>query len=451
MNKRRWKAWGSIYPLIWTLILLASGFILIKFAILSGSGKVGQAKESLGSNLISNVCIKLIETSSSYISYSMVEEPEDFSFPIIKIMDGLSLHAYNKHTYSKAAVNYSFDTATYKNIENKGYNKGLIFRDLTEGHLEKEYVLSNGAVFAKINGNDSIRDNIYHSQLNILVEKGNVFLKETDEKSSEFNQSMETMKTNKGVEFTLDQLKDVNFLIRNFYIVDADASINQSLFDSEKLLQKDMTIKQSSDKPQILIYHTHSQEAYIDSREGVVEDTVVGIGSLLKEVLEKKYGYNVIHDKSVYDMVDGKLDRSYAYNLAKKGIDKILEKYPSIEVVIDLHRDGAAERAIMLDGKETAQVMLLNGLSRDTYGPITRLDNPNLEDNLAFSLKLQLKSLELYPGFFFKNYLHCYRYNLHVREKSMLVEWGTHMNTLQSAKNAVEPFAKVLDAVLQGR
>jgi stage II sporulation protein P len=95
--------------------------------------------------------------------------------------------------------------------------------------------------------------------------------------------------------------------------------------------------------------------------------------------------------------------------------------------------------------------MLFNGLSYNQKGPIARLDNPNLQDNLAFSLQLQLKSLEIYPGFFYRNYLEVYRYNLDVRPKSILVELGTHENSLQSAKNAMEPFAKVLDAVLKGQ
>lgn len=176
----------------------------------------------------------------------------------------------------------------------------------------------------------------------------------------------------------------------------------------------------------------------------------MGIGDLLAEILEEKYGYNVIHDRSVYDLVDGKLDRNQAYNYARKSIKKILDKHPSIEVVIDLHRDGAKKRSTYIKGEETAQIMLLNGLSRNQNGPISRLDNPYLQDNLAFSLQLQLKSLELYPGLLYKNYLQAYRYNLDLRPKSILMELGTHKNSLKSAKNAIEPFADILNAVLKG-
>ena len=157
----------------------------------------------------------------------------------------------------------------------------------------------------------------------------------------------------------------------------------------------------------------------------------------------------MIHDTSIYDVVNGKKVRD-AYIGALDGLNQILEKYPTIEVVIDLHRDSPDARNVVIDGKETAQIMLFNGLSRDQNGPITSLDNPNLQDNLAFSLQLQMKSLDLYPGLFIKKYLKAYRYNMHVRPKCILMELGTNDNTVESARNAIPPFAEVLHAVLQG-
>jgi stage II sporulation protein P len=289
-------------------------------------------------------------------------------------------------------------------------------------------------------------------QLQIGYLQGEISRKESQEEGSLSNDAaVETATSGKATQYTLEQLKDINFLVNNFYIVDPSTKITDSLFDGEKLVGKDMTIKQTSDAPQILIYHTHSQEGYINSRPGKVEDTVVGVGSYLMKILEEDYGYNVIHDTSEYDLVNGVLDRDVAYNQAKAGITKILEKNPTIEVVIDLHRDSPAARNTVVNGKETAQIMLFNGLSRDQKGPITYLDNPSLQDNLAFSLQLQLKSKEKYPGLFFKNYLKCYRYNLHVRPKSILIELGTEQNTLESAMNAMDPFAEILDSVLQGK
>jgi stage II sporulation protein P len=262
----------------------------------------------------------------------------------------------------------------------------------------------------------------------------------------------ETLGPVKGEHFTVDQLLNRSFLFNNFYIVDQSTKADDNIFDAEKLMKKDMTMELNQEKPQILIYHTHSRETYSDSRAGVEEDTIVGVGTYLTEILTNQYGYQVIHDTTQYDMINGQLDRNLAYNNAEPGIEKILEDNPTIEVVIDLHRDGAkAKRVTKINGKKTAQLMFFNGLSKNSKGEdITYLANPNLQDNLAFSLQLQLKGREMYPGLMYKNYLKAYRYNLHVRPKSILVETGTDYNTLEEAKNAMELLADILHEVLAG-
>jgi stage II sporulation protein P len=281
--------------------------------------------------------------------------------------------------------------------------------------------------------------------------EGELDFQESEEEPWPEPEAIEASNPGNVIDYTMEQLKDVSFLVRNFYIVDSATKVTDELFDAEELLGKDMRISQKSDQPQILIYHTHSQETYIDSRAKEKADTVVGVGSHLAQILEDTYGYNVIHDTTCYDIIDGKLERSKAYNKAKDGVQKILEENPTIEVIIDLHRDGAdKKRTTMINGKETAQIMLFNGLSRDQDGPIAYLENPYVQDNLALSLQMQLKAIELYPGLFYKNYLNCYRYNMHLKPKCILMELGTNKNTLESAKNAMEPFARVLNAVLQG-
>ncbi len=81
-------------------------------------------------------------------------------------------------------------------------------------------------------------------------------------------------------------------------------------------------------EPQILIYHSHSQETFSDSREGEEEDTIVGVGNYLTSLLsEKKYGYQVIHIKEAFDMMSGELDRNKAYNYACDYVEKkVLEE-----------------------------------------------------------------------------------------------------------------------------
>ena len=252
----------------------------------------------------------------------------------------------------------------------------------------------------------------------------------------------------------LKHSKSRSFLLKNFYITDSSTSIDNSVFNVEKLLSKDVTIKKS-EEPQILIFHTHAaSEAFIDSRKGKQSDTIVGVGSRLAYLLRSKYGYNVIHDTTEFDRINGSIDRSKAYNQAADKLEATLKKYPSIEVVIDLHRDGvgnSVQRLTTIDGKKTAQVMFFNGLSRNSSGNIEYLYNKNLQANLAFSLQLKLKCMENYPDFARPVYLKGYRYNLHMRENSLLIELGNENNTVEEAKNAMEPLAKILDQVLTGK
>ena len=252
-----------------------------------------------------------------------------------------------------------------------------------------------------------------------------------------------------GKTYVIEQLADYDFLMKNFYNVHTSTTAGRVLMNAEKLLEKDLTINKDGEGPQILIYHTHSQEGFADSGAG---ETVVAVGERLTELLEAR-GYEVYHDESVYDLVNGKLDRSKAYTYAGEGIETILEQHPSIQVILDIHRDGVADNlhlAAKVDGKSTAQIMFFNGLSQTPDGPVEYLENPYREDNLAFSLQMQLNAQAYFPGFTRKIYLKGLRYNLHLRPRSALIEVGAQTNTFEEALNAMEPLAELLDMVLQG-
>lgn len=246
----------------------------------------------------------------------------------------------------------------------------------------------------------------------------------------------------------------LDYLIQNFYIVNPTTTIDKKVFQVEEMLKKDCTMKKK-DKPQILIFHTHgASEHFCDSREGS-EDSVIGVGTRLQEILEEEYGYRVLHDETPYDLIDGKIDRSQAYTVAENALARTLENYPSIEVMIDLHRDassdGKTKRVTEINGKKVAQVMFFNGLSRNLSGNIPYLYNPNLKGNLAFSLQMKLKAMEYFDDFALPIFLKGYRYSLHLREKSLLIELGNEANTVEEAKNAMEPLAFVLHQVLSGK
>lgn len=252
--------------------------------------------------------------------------------------------------------------------------------------------------------------------------------------------------------YSLEKLRDFDYLMRNFFSVRETTSIGSNELQVDKLLSYNMKLKSASDTPQIYIYHTHSQEEFCDYVAGETGKQIVDVGTYLSELLSEKYGYYVIHDKTPYDMKEGVLDKNEAYTYAGEGIEAILSSYPSIEVIIDLHRDGVAENVHLVtevNGKPTAKMMFVNGISRTTLqGEIDYLYNPYIEQNIAFSFQLQLVASGQYPELVKRTMISAYRYNLHYREKSLLVEVGAQTNTSEEAMNAMEPLAEILDFVL---
>ena len=265
------------------------------------------------------------------------------------------------------------------------------------------------------------------------------------------DEAVQTDGTAKKPDISLEKLKDFDYLMGHFYTVDSSTSVDPEQLNAQTLLGKDLTIDQSGEGPKVLIYHTHSQEAFADSRKGEESDTIVGVGEYLAQLLNETYQIPTLHHKGVYDLIDGKLDRSRAYELALPEVEKILKENPSIEVVIDLHRDGVGDSTHLVEeinGKPTAQIMFFNGMSRTkANGPIEYLKNPYIEDNLAFSLQMQLAA-QKYPGFTRRIYLKSYRYNMHVTPKALLVEAGAQTNTVEEMRNAMEILAETLDTVL---
>ena len=254
----------------------------------------------------------------------------------------------------------------------------------------------------------------------------------------------------KKVEINRIKLQDFDYLRQNFYQVDNTTTIGSDQMNIAKLLEKDMKLSEYGEGAKILIYHTHSQEGYLDSVKGDATTSVVALGAELAHILEEKYGIQAMHHTGTYDVPD----HARAYSNALPNLEQILREYPSIEVVIDLHRDGVPSTTHLvteINGKQTAQIMFFNGLSRTTtQGDLTYLPNPYIEDNLAFSFQMQLAAAEYYPGFTRKIYLKGYRYNMHIMPKAMLVEVGAQTNTFEEAKNAMEPLADLLAIVLKG-
>lgn len=259
-----------------------------------------------------------------------------------------------------------------------------------------------------------------------------------------FTEYIQTVSTAVQARYTWNQLTDFDFLIDQFYQVHKSTAIYPSQLNGEAILKKDLTISHDGDGPEILIYHTHGSEYFKDSDPENPDTLITGVGEKLCRILTEKYGYRVLHDTTVFPY-------NSSYTLGRKKAEELLETYPSIQVILDLHRDASPKQhlATEINGKPTAQIMFFNGMCQTKEGAISSRKNDNLETNLAFSLQMKLAAEELYPGFARKNYLKAYRYNMDLAGRYALIEVGAETNTLEEEMNAMEPLAEILHVVLQ--
>lgn len=282
---------------------------------------------------------------------------------------------------------------------------------------------------------------------------------ETGTESENGNEQAETEQNGDGMDKVLEaaagiipkeKLMDYNYVLNNFYVVPSVTSLRPQVLDLDKISQVDLRIEKNSTVPQILVFHTHSQEKFADSEENGM--SIVNVGDRLVSLLQEQYGYNVIHLTDEFDMAGGVLDRSEAYTYANTKLDEVLAQNPSIQVVIDLHRDGvdASKHLVTeIDGKQTARIMLFNGISyTKEQGEIDYLPNPYITENLAMTYKMYLLGKINYPDLFRCIYISGYRYCLHHVPRSMLIEAGAQTNTYEEVYNAMEPLARLIDMEL---
>lgn len=434
MNK---KVFQYMNRMMWIVIVILISYILMKSSVLFSHSDLRQTIGKLGDSVVRQVGSQVIMTNSPLFRYAASTTSNSNQENVFaKYID--QFFAINYYTIETFKDNVTEENIQYsKNLYDR-YEIGEEFQLSEEERLEIEKESLETLAIEYQDEIGFIRGETYLEDMSALLGEESVF----------------ALKNNQKMMNQLRKEYDYEYFVRNFYIVSAETKATKELFRPKTLLSKDMTLKATEDAPQILIYHTHSQEAFIDSRKGESSDTIVGIGAYLTQILSEEYGYNVIHDTTTYDIMKGSLDRNKAYNYALTGVSKILDKNPSIEVVIDLHRDGVSDNSKLvtnINGKQTARLMFLNGLSRNKQGPIEYLANPNISENLAFSLQLHMKSMEEYPNFTKKIFLRDYRYNQHLRGKSLLVELGNQNNTVSEARNAMEPLAYILSEVLEGK
>ena len=258
--------------------------------------------------------------------------------------------------------------------------------------------------------------------------------------TTEFPQPTEAPPETQSLQFTPDEAENISFRGNCTYTVDKEA-----------LLAEPLCWTTPQQGPQVLIIHSHTSESYTPSEGYEYEASgdyrtldssrsVVAVGDALAQSLEAA-GIGVIHDTTCHDSPS--YNSSYAN--ARQTIERELEAYPSIVMVIDVHRDAAEEifrETAEIDGKTAAKLMLVVGT--DEGG----LSHPFWEENLSCALKLQALANRSYPGLFKSLALRASRFNQDETPASLIVEVGSTGNTLPEALTAADYLGNVIAELL---
>lgn len=219
-------------------------------------------------------------------------------------------------------------------------------------------------------------------------------------------------------------------------------NVNKTAVDIEKELKKDIDLQLKKGEAAVLIFHTHTTETFQLLDRGFYEtgfntrsnDKGVNMVRVGEEICSeiRKAGFEVIHDKVIHDST-----YSGAYSHSRKTVEEYLEENPSIEIVLDIHRDAIEQSdgtkikpTAVIDGKKAAQIMIITGC-QEKGGPIENF--PDWRYNLTFALQLQNKLEESFPGITRPLYFCPRKYNMDLTHCSVLVEVGSDVNTLEEA------------------
>lgn len=217
---------------------------------------------------------------------------------------------------------------------------------------------------------------------------------------------------------------------------------------TEDMLKPEVSVNMKS----ILIYHTHASESYTSSdkykytatgnfRTTDINYNVVRVGTELTKYMQH-YGYNVIHDTTIYDK-----SYSESYDRSLSGVAKLLEENEDTDILFDIHRDAIADSSyaptVKIGDEEAAQLMFVIG----SNGGGSKHDNWN--ENLKLAIKIQEKANELYPGLFKPIVLRDSRYNQQLATGASIIEVGATGNTMEQCLASMKYLSKVLSEVLK--
>ena len=222
--------------------------------------------------------------------------------------------------------------------------------------------------------------------------------------------------------------------------------------DNIKLTKEMLVPEVNINMKNILIYHTHTCESYTQTedykykasgnfRTTDINCSVARVGTELTKYMEH-YGYNVIHDTTIYDS-----SYSESYDRSLKGVAKLLEENEDTDILFDIHRDAIGDSSyaptVKIGEEEVAQMMFVIG----SNGGGSEHDNWN--ENLKLAIKIQEKANELYPGLFKPIILRDSRYNQQLAKGASIIEVGATGNTMEQCLNSMKYLSKVLSEVLK--
>ncbi len=219
------------------------------------------------------------------------------------------------------------------------------------------------------------------------------------------------------------------------------------IIDIDKLLREPLKLNPSKTGPQIFVYHTHTTESFLkslaekDSPSRTFDNkyNVVRVGEALITNL-KKYNINVLHSKTIHDK-----DYNSSYVKSLGTLTNYVEKYPSLKMTIDLHRDAAGNNKLRvaksIKGKDYAQIMFVIGTD-------SKLDNPKWRENLKLALKIQSRLNEIAPGIAKPTYISKNRYNQHLTNGSVIIEIGGDGNAIAECVRSTNYLAQAINDVV---
>ncbi len=219
-------------------------------------------------------------------------------------------------------------------------------------------------------------------------------------------------------------------------------NVNKTSINIEEILKEKIDLSVNKDKPSVLIFHTHTTETYQILDRGFYEvgfmtrtkDSGYNMIRVGKEICSEieKAGYKVIHDTQIHD-----LSYNGAYDHSRKKVEEYLKKYPSIQIVLDIHRDAIQQNdgskikpTATVQGKKAAQIMIISGC-QEKGNPIENF--PDWRYNLTFAVHLQNQLEKMFQGITRPLYFCPRKYNMNLSHCSLLVEVGSDANTLEEA------------------